>query len=337
MTSLHPGIRLEPHDEYMHAVDGAATFNESMYVNVFDPERRLGGFLRLGNRPLEGHAELTVCLFLPDGRVGFWFDRPQISGNEAFDAGGMRIDVVEPFTELTWAYAGKALLLDDPGVLDEPKTAFTSSPRSECRAELTIKGLSPMLGGEPTEEIAEPHGGAFAKGHYEQHVAVRGRLQVGEQEWEVGGYGLRDHSWGPRTWQAPWWYRWLTANFGPDRGFVASVIAARDGSRTVGGVLFEDGAYSLLREVSVDTDWSGDPQSPQRVRLTAATRHKTMNAEGVVHRLVPLRNRRRSPDGELMVTRIAEGATEWRWDGAVGFGMSEYLDQMVDGVPAGLL
>jgi hypothetical protein len=28
--------------------------------------------------------------------------------------------------------------------------------------------------------------------------------------------------------------------------------------------------------------------------------------------------------------------TEWRCDGKVGFGLSEYLDQMVDGQPVGI-
>ena len=40
---------------------------------------------------------MTVCLYLPDGRVGFMFKRPEIANNDAFDAGGMRFDVVEPF------------------------------------------------------------------------------------------------------------------------------------------------------------------------------------------------------------------------------------------------
>ena len=51
-------------------------------------------------------------------------------------------------------------------------------------------------------------------------------IRVGDEEWEVDGYGLRDHSWGPRFWQAPWWYRWLTVNFGEDGGFVVSIITA---------------------------------------------------------------------------------------------------------------
>ncbi|HUC37355.1 MAG TPA: hypothetical protein VMR97_09550, partial [Acidimicrobiales bacterium] len=63
-------IRLEPRDEYMHELGPEPNFNESMYFNAFDPEQRLGGFFRLGNRANEGTGEMTVCIFLPDGRVG---------------------------------------------------------------------------------------------------------------------------------------------------------------------------------------------------------------------------------------------------------------------------
>jgi hypothetical protein len=83
-------IRLEPQDEYMHALEEASNFNESMYFNVYSPAERVGCFVRLGNRANEGYAELTTCIYLPDGRVAFMFKRPEIAHNDAFDAGGMR-------------------------------------------------------------------------------------------------------------------------------------------------------------------------------------------------------------------------------------------------------
>ena len=66
-------------------------------------------------------------------------------------------------------------------------------------------------------------------------------LRVGDEEWEIDGYGLRDHSWGPRYWQAPWYYRWLTANHGPDFGFM-------DGALTDVGM---DGFDSLFNGLSI--------------------------------------------------------------------------------------
>ena len=39
----------------------------------------------------------------------------------------------------------------------------------------------------------------------------------------------------------------------------------------------------------------------------------------------------------MLVTRISEGMTEWTLDdGRVGYGLSEYLDQIIDGKPVGL-
>ena len=63
-------IRLDPEDEYLHPLEDATNFNESMYFNVYDPAEKIGGFLRLGNRANEGYAEMTTCIYLPDGRVG---------------------------------------------------------------------------------------------------------------------------------------------------------------------------------------------------------------------------------------------------------------------------
>ena len=73
---------LEPEDEYTHEPDEASNYNESMYLNAFDLDQQLGGWFRLGNRVNEGYAEMTVCVYLRDGRVGFVYARPQIDDND---------------------------------------------------------------------------------------------------------------------------------------------------------------------------------------------------------------------------------------------------------------
>ncbi len=333
-------LRLEPSDEYMHPLETASNFNESMYFNVYDAAERVGGFLRLGNRANEGYAELTTCVYLPDGRVAFTFHRPEITDNDAFDAGGMHFEVIEPFTALRASYHGKVCLLDEPLEMADPRKAFTENPWTDCAIELDYRGVSPMLGGEPVNDdgspITENAEQGFARGHYEQHVGARGVIRIGEEEWAVDGYGLRDHSWGPRYWQAPWWYRWLTGNFGDEGGFVISVIASRDGSRRVGGVVLEEGEYHHIEDAQIDTEWRTADLYHQQIRARARAGGRDYKIEGTVMSLIPLRNRRTSPDGEHLVTRISEGMTEWRCDGKVGYGLSEYLDQIVDGQPVGV-
>jgi hypothetical protein len=332
-------IRLDPADEYMHALEEASNFNESMYFNVFDPAEHVGGFLRLGNRANEGYAELTTCLYLPDGRVAFMFNRPEISDNDAFDAGGTRFEVVTPFEELRTTYDGKVALLEDPLQMADPRKAFTENPWVDAHVELVHRGVSPMYGGEPVNDDGSPlsqdHSGGFARGHYEQHMAVSGTIRVGDDEWSVNGFGLRDHSWGPRYWQAPWWYRWLTANFDDDFGFVVSIVASRDGGRRIGGMVLRDGQYEHISEAKIATNWSGADMYHADLRATATTNRDTYEITGRVLNLIPLRNRRTTPEGDKLVTRISEGMTEWSCNGRTGHGLSEYLDQIIDGQPVG--
>jgi hypothetical protein len=325
------GVRLEPHDEYMHELGPEPNFNESMYFNLYDPEQGVGGWFRCGNRANEGYAEMTVCLYLPGGRVAFMYKRPEISDNDAFDAGGIRFDVLEPFRRLDVTYSGKVVLLDDPLQMADPKKAFTENPYAECEVRIEYSGVSDMFGGEPDEPHEKP-GEEFAKGHYEQLIAGKGSIRVGDEEWEVDGFGLRDHSWGPRYWQAPFYYRWLTANFGPDFGFMGSRIARPDREGMRGGFIWDGERVIPCRGFEISTDWTATGTYHQAIRATLHHDEGSLAVTGKVLNLIPLRNRRNG-----LVTRISEGLTVWTLeDGRVGYGLSEYLDQIVDDQPVGI-
>jgi hypothetical protein len=329
-------IRLEAHDEYMHELGPEPNFNESMYFNIYDPAAGVGGFFRLGNRANEGTGEMTACLYLPDGRVAFMFQRPSVTNNDAFDAAGMRFEVIEPFTTLTVRYRGHVVMLDDPLAMVDPRAAFTENPHVDCAVDLTYTGRSAMFGGEPDEPREKP-GEEFARGHYEQLIEGTGTIAVGDDHWDVQGYGLRDHSWGPRYWQAPWYYRWLTANFGPGFGFMGSRIARRDSPGTRGGFVWDGERLHLCTDFRMSSTWGGDDQYHRALEAELVSAARTWRVTGRVLNLIPLRNRRRGPDGQQLVTRISEGLTEWTLDdGRIGYGLSEYLDQIIDGHPVGL-
>jgi len=59
--------------------------------------------------------------------------------------------------------------------------------------------------------------------------------------------------------------------------------------------------------------------------------------EGRVRSLIPLRNRRELDDGTVLHTRITEAITDYTLGGTPCIGMSEFLDQIVDGKPSGML
>jgi hypothetical protein len=320
----------------MHELGPEPNFNESMYFNAFDPATRLGSFFRLGNRANEGSGEMTICLYLPDGRVGFMFARPHVTTNDAFDAAGMRFEVVTPFVELKVSYEGPVVLLTDPLEMADPRRAFKENPHTACAVHVVFGGGSAMFGGEPDQPMERP-GEEFARGHYEQLVSANGTVQVGEETWELHGHGLRDHSWGPRYWQAPWYYRWLTGNVGPDFGFMGSRIARRDGPGSRGGFVWDRGALHLCSDFTIRSTWEGDARYHREIEAELVTEARTWRVRGSVLNLIPLRNRRTAPEGTELVTRISEGLTEWTLDdGRVGYGLSEYLDQIIDGAPVGL-
>jgi hypothetical protein len=322
--------RLEAHDDFTHTPSDEPNFNESMYFNVYDAAERLGGFFRIGNRVNEGRAEMTACLYLPDGRVAFTFARPAISTNDSFEAGGMRFDVVRPLEELNVAFDGAMTLLSDPREMVDPKQAFTSNPAERCSVDLRYTATSPPVGGE-REATAERPGEEFARAHYEQLVAATGTVVVGDQSWSLNGFGLRDHSWGPRSWQAPWYYRWLVGN-GAEFGFMGSRVARRTAEGAQGGFIWDAGELHLCDRCEITTTWTNPGRYHRSVDLKMFSGAREWVVRGEVLNLIPLRNRR---DG--MVTRISEGLTEWTLtDGRVAHGLSEYLDQIVDGEPVGI-
>ncbi len=315
---------LVPEDDYPHPLGPEPTFNESVYFNFFDRARQTGGFVRLGNRANEGHAEMTVCLFLADGRVLFQYRRPPITGNDAFDAGGLRCEVLEPTQRLRTVYTGTAVELRDPTAMTDPASAFRENPHREIALDLVHEAVGPMYGHKREGPARDPER-EFARAHYEQHMRATGTLRVEGQTLPIEGLGLRDHSWGPRTWQAIHSYRWLTVNFGPDFGMMVSVIWDKPGvPPRQSGVVVRDGRLTRIVAVDLESEFAegGLFHTALRAGLTLESGER-LTLTGTVRNFIPLRNRRA---GRL--THIGEGMTEYRCNGLVGYGLSEYLDQV---------
>jgi hypothetical protein len=222
--------------------------------------------------------------------------------------------------------------MDDPNDMADPSNAFKTNPTLAANVTLDFTGVSPMHGGEIVKEDGsaleiDPEK-SFARAHYEQHMEATGVIEVGEERYEVSGFGLRDKSWGPRHWQAISWYRWCPMNFGRDFGIVLSIVGGRPG-----GMVLKDGAYENITELTIDSDWDALwNQTALRAKLKTES-GAAYEVTGEVISLIPLRNRRKTPEGEELMTRITEGFTEYKCNGMIGYGLSEYLDQIVDGKP----
>lgn len=312
---------VKPEDDYTHPLGPEENFNESVYFNFFDREQQMGGFLRIGNRANEGYAEVTVIVYQPDGSALFNYKRPQISSNDGWNAGGLRVEVLEPGERLRTTYEGSVVYLKDPREMREPSVAFKENPHQRIRLDLVHEGVGPIYG-----HVAEPGGAGsqneFARAHYEQHMRVTGTLQVGDgPALEIRGHGLRDHSWGPRYWQSTPSYRWITGNFGDDLGMVLSIVGDR-----IGGV-FHKGPDTLInvKDIQLETEYEENTNYHRALRATVTLANGEVHRiEGTVRGFIPLRNRRAGK-----FTHIGEGMTEYLLDGErKGYGLSEYLDQV---------
>ena len=331
---------LRPEDDYNHEPDAVSNYNESMYFSVFDAERRTGGWTRLGNRVNEGHAEMSFCWYLPDGRVAFMASRPPIESNRRMDAGGLRFEILEPLRRHRVRYVGDVCLLARPHEMADPGRAFRENPIVPARLELDCRAASACAGGEIVREDGtplplDPERG-FGKAHFDQQMFGEGWLELEGARYPVRGAGARDKSWGPRFWQSIDWYRWVHFYLSPDCSVMATVLGEGDAVRA-SGFVFSGGPGGSAHPVEageIETRWDSRGYAESLdLGLEAAGRRYEIH--GDVLSLIPLRNRRRTPEGRLLTTRITEALTAYTCNGEPALGMSECLDQIVDGRPLG--
>ncbi len=268
---------------------------------------------------------MTVTVYLPDGRVLFVFKRAPIENNDAFDAGGLNFEVLEPSQRLRTTYGGSVVELREPREMADPKAAFRDNPMSKISLDLVHEAVGPMYGSSGSrEEEGRKADQQFGKAHYEQHMHVEGSLEIAGESLAIDGYGLRDHSWGPRYWQAIQSYEWLTMNFGPDFGAMVSIIQRDPENIRRGGVIVRGNELELITDAAIEAEYEENGLFHRQVRAQVETQKgETLAIQGEVKSFIPLRNRR-----EGLTTFIGEGMTEWRCGDRVGFGLSEFLRQV---------
>ncbi len=316
---------LAPEDDLMHPLGPEKNFNESAYYNFFDTKKSLGGWFRIGNRANEGSAERTVCLYLPDGRVLFSFGRPGIANNDAFDAGGLKFEVLEMTDRHRTTFDGSVVELREPRQMADPKAAFQNNPKKRVQFDLEHVAVGPLYGHKAEEKPGEKAEEGFARAHFEQHMKVTGSLTIDGETQRIEGFGLRDHSWGPRFWQALHSYEWLTMNFGEGLGAMVSIVQRDPAGKEVsrGGVIVRGNEMEKIVDAHITAEYEDNglyhKSLTAKIKTESGAEH---TITGKVTGFIPLRNRR-----ENLETFIGEGMTEWRLGDQVGYGLSEFLRQ----------
>jgi hypothetical protein len=329
VTTIEPTF--VPDDAYMHDPSDHPNFNESQFFHFVDDASEFAMLVRIGNRVNEGHAEVTVLVFQPGGKGAFDFQRVPISDNSAFDAGGLRFEVVEPLRRMRVTYSGQVRAMDSPAELENPKQVFTQRPHVAMSFELDYEVLTPVYG-LATLQGAEATASLSAE-HYQVPCRTRGRISYDGESREVTGHGFHDHSWGPRQWQRPQWWRWVSGIADDRNWFEGFTWKIDDTRRPDFGRICRDGVVSAVETVDFRTEYDPEaPHYPRSVVMTLGTADGPVEVTGELVHLAPLRHR--GKDGE--VARISEQIFRCTLDGRTVLGFSEYHDQMVDGRPLGM-
>jgi hypothetical protein len=317
---------LVPADDLLHPITDHPDHNESAYFNF--ASNGFIGWVRIGNRINDGFAEVTICLYLPDGRVAMEWKRAPIADPAFHNAGGLSFEVLESFVHHRVQYTGEATILPSWRSLEDPGSAFKNGERTAVTIDLDFVAVSPPWSGHDSDAYE-----GFAPNHFEQHMAVDGKVTVGDEVFDiVNGLSMRDHSWGPRRWQLVEWYRWLIASFSPTLGIAVTIIGGRDGNYKTQGYVHHgiDAPLRSIVSATLENEYDEGYYPTLAKWVLTDDQGETYAVTGDIHTPLPLRHRR---DGQT--TRIIEGPTVFGIDGTEGVGMSEYLDLMESGVPVG--
>ena len=325
-----------PADEFFHPVGDHGAWSESYYFNFIDHTTGVGAFTRMGFRPNDGWADALHGVYLPNGRVIFTYGRRTDLSPAVVNAFGdadpqvanLTLRRGEPFTRWEIVYSGEGQDVADP-------TTMLAATKDRPEGWAKPAHLDMVVG---FDTLSEPHyavGGA--QGHFEQTGHATGYIRVDGEEWKVDGYGVRDKSWGPRTWQAPsgsaskaagpaaveqgCFINWFSMNFGPDLALGGTCGRTADGSFRGKGWIQRDGETLSLDSMIMTTEF--DPTNPllhEAVQLKATDeRGATIVVNGTVLTICPTKIPRR--DG---VTFVNEGLARFETEGRVGFGISEH-------------
>jgi hypothetical protein len=329
---FRPVRPLLPQDAANHPVEPHPFFNESRYLHLIDGRQRIGGWFRIGQRANQGFSEMTVCLYLPDGRLGFVFAKPDDVSVGRIEAAGLSIEVLEPMVRTRLRYDGPIFVLPDGTALERPREAFVPEASRPARIDLQLRAVAPAHGGELLDDAGQPYdegeGRYFARAHYDQSLRGEGTIEVGGQRWQIAGHGLADHSWGPRIWQAIPWYRWYPCTFGDDLSICLMVVKQADGALLQTGFLNEGGRLHHVHSIRVNSRYTDDERRyPTGFILSFEDdRGRRYDVEGETIASAPCRHGRKLDDGRTDKSRIMECMTRYRMDGREGWGMAEYMD-----------
>lgn len=335
-TDLSGGI--DPQREYFFAErpDGAGIRDA---LNVWIEEATGAFALRLGVESLSDsweHPEIYLDIGFPDGRVltrrtsdpmVSVFDsdgKPSIRG-----AGPLSFRCIEPFKRWSVAFDGSAFEISAAELIKTPYPNESFISKVQFEIEMAM-AAPPWVAGSLLSEAAAALKSSdqadFISPRYEQLFRATGKMQIGEEHFDIDGQGLRVRRQGTRKFEGFWGHCWMSCLFPSGKAFAFNVFPPRaDGKQSFGEGYVYDGTGPLRPAKPVRVPWltqlrvSGDEvllELETDSGRTSISGTSFINTRGRFSTVLP-------PDFPPDFPIIQQSHVRYCWDGETSTGMME--------------
>lgn len=321
-------------DELPHAPEPVPLWCENYLTYLWTPAAGVGVWTHMCHRggPPERWDE-KLLISLPGGRVlaakaigPGHVDR----SSRRLQTCGLSLRCEEPYRRWTMTFDGDARALSCKELFERSVADGEHVPvelRLECNAFA------------PAYDFGEQHlDQSWGNGHYEQSLAYAGTLKVGDdQEIELRGTGLRDHSWGPRDYAQIGSTAWIHGQFPRSgRTFMAVAVTGQPPRRPFSyAVVGDPGGIVPARAgqlpILTDAERAGDAY--ELVLDSPGREDSVLSAEV----LSTVRMAFVGPTEIALGNHSGGGAnhdylisfTRFEWDGEVGYGVTDRTVELI--------
>ena len=294
----------------VHPFGGHIDWNESFYFNMYDRDKDICVFMRIGLKPNRWEKNMFCYLIMSDGTtVGTKetgsYDGPDLS------VAGLRFRKMIPDKE--W-------LLEYSGIMR--KTVGSTVEKQNVELSLRFEAVNEVYNyARSKTEEREIFSLIAAAEHIEQFGRLKGELNLNGQKTILNGLGERDHAWGVADWVAPTIWTWLSCQFSEDFAFNVTKLIV-DQQVVDAGFIYNNGENEPLARAEIMTEYaaSGGPAN-LRVWLTNKA-GKVYEVQGEVFRTAKLPL---ASGLERNIPIMFESLTRYKLGDEVGYGIAEYL------------
>lgn len=286
-----------------HQPGEASNWQESDCYWFFDNKARVGGYHRVGQYPNQGIGQVLTFFFKEGGQCFRQFDT-EISGEEC-----------------SRTKTGQSVGSHAVESLGNDCIRYTcAEPDCEVDLEFYQQFYTPRN----WVDVEDEHGAAIEEGfnsdgHLEVAGRVKGRVRIGDNEYQIDALAQRDRSWGNRVWGTARQGRQITGTLGEHLSWTAVLGQLEEGAFVFKvGFVARHGKTTAITDIKAlaTIDYDGLTVAGMKVRFTLEDgSHVDLTGNAVQGFLTVW------PDG-LDNTVVSQNVVEVEKDGV--FGMSNF-------------